>query len=98
MADTNLVQPIDVTGVNFFFFFMLGANARILRMRTESAGNRISVTRASGRDINAISPDTEIRRRHIEATSADDTSRVIRRIAPERIETDLSLRVISKTR
>lgn len=30
------------------------------------------VTRASGRDTNAISPDTEIRRCHIGATSADD--------------------------
>jgi len=34
--------------------------------------NQNPVTRASSRDINAISPDTEIRRRHIEATSADD--------------------------
>lgn len=33
---------------------------------------RTSVTGASGRDTNAISPDTEIRRRHIGATSADD--------------------------
>jgi len=37
-------------------------------------GNRNPVTRASSRDINAISPDTEIRRCHIGATSADDPS------------------------
>lgn len=44
------------------------------RAAITQSSNRIPITCALDRGINAISPDTEIRRRHIGATSADDPS------------------------